>query len=137
MKVYRLLSEEELKLILEGKTSALGEYFGDGFSNTHKYNKRERYMHFFFKRDDCEYIKKIHGKPREGASRFIAEFNIPLKKIIGHIGRGFYCPKQGGYDYLYDTCYELALPVRIFSQYWLTKYEKVEENKMAAENQPE
>lgn len=137
MRAYRLLGEEELNLILEGRTSALGEYFSAGFSNTHRYKKRERYMHFFFKREDCEYIKKIQGKVREDEPRFVAEFNIPLKKIIGHIGRGFYYPKQGGYDYDHDTCYEIALPVSIFSPYWLRGYEKVNENKMTTENQPE
>lgn len=137
MKAYRLLGEEELNLILEGKTSALGEYFGKGLSNTHKYKIGERYLHFFFNKENCEYIKKVQGKVKNGESRFIAEFNIPLKRIIGHIGRGFYVPKQGGYDYDHDTCYELALPISIFNPHWLSRYEKVEENTKMAEHQPE
>ena len=59
------------------------------------------------------------------------------KKIIGHIGRGFYVPRKGGYDYEYDSCYEIALPVKIFNHHWLTGYEKVSENKKDIENQPQ
>ena len=137
MKLYRLLGNEELNLILEGEILALGEYFGKTLCNTHKYKSGEKYMHFFFNKENCEHIKKLQGDIKKGNSRFIAEFDIPLKRIIGHIGRGFYVPKQGGYDYDHDTCYELALPVKIFNPQWLSSYEKVDENTKMAENQPE
>ena len=125
MKVYRLLGEEELELILQQKTDALGSYFARMNGNTHKYKKREKYMHFFFHREDCEYMRKIQQKTSVCEQNYIAEFNIPLKRIIGHIGRGFYESRHGGYDYDYDVCYELAIPTSIFRSEWLNKFEKV------------
>ena len=123
MKVYRLLGEDELQLILDRNVSALGNYFTGRNSNTHKYKDRERYMHFFFNKDNCEYMKKVQGQEYKGEKKFIAEFDIPLRKIIGHIGKGFYVPKKGGYDYIYDSCYEIALPVSIFDASWIKRYE--------------
>ena len=125
MKVYRLLSEEELELILQRKTGALGSYFAKAKENTHKYKTREKYIHFFFHREDCEYVRKIQQKTSISENNFVAEFNIPLKRIIGHIGRGFYESKHGGYDYDYDVCYELAIPVSNFRPEWLKGFEKV------------
>lgn len=125
MKVYRLLSEEELNLILERKTEALGNYFLKMKHNTHKYKPRERYLHFFFNKQNCEYMRKIHLKDSVGEQHFIAEFKIPLKRIIGHIGKGFYDSQYGGYDLFYDNCHEIALPISIFDPAWLKSYEKV------------
>ena len=134
MKVYRLLGEDELELMLQRKTSALGSYFPKMNGNTHKYKKREKYIHFFFHREDCEYVRKVQQKTSVSEQNYIAEFNIPLKRIIGHIGKGFYESKHGGYDYDYDVCYELAIPVSIFKPEWLNGYEKVSlKNKIVAE----
>ena len=125
MKVYRLLSEEELNLILERRTDALGNFFPKMKHNTHKYKPRERYLHFFFNKSDCEYMRKIHLQDDVGEQHFIAEFKIPLKRIIGHIGKGFYDSQCGGYDYFYEKCHEIALPISIFEPSWLKGYEKV------------
>ena len=125
MKAYRLLCEDELNLMLEQQVDALGGHFGRMNGNTHKYKRTERYLHFFFKKQDCEYMRRIQLKDSSGEQNFIAEFNIPLNRIIGHIGKGFYETKLSGYDCLYDVCYELAIPASIFSPKWLQKYEKV------------
>ena len=125
MKAYRLLCEEELDEILSQNVGALGSYFGRKNGNTHRYKRREKYIHFFFRKEDCEYIRKIQLKDSVGEQNFIAEFNIPLKRIIGHIGRGFYDSKRGGYDEYYDVCYELAIPTSIFNPMWLKSYEEV------------
>ena len=125
MRVYRLLGEEELELMLQQKTDALGSYFAKSKGNTHRYKRRERYIHFFFHREDCEYMRKIQQQTSVCEQNYIAEFNIPLKRIIGHIGRGFYESRHGGYDYDYDVCYELAIPTSIFRSEWLNKFEKV------------
>lgn len=129
MKVFRLLGEEELQLILNGHVSALGNNFTGNYSNTHKYKSCEKYIHFFFNKANCEYMKNIQGGEHKDGKRFIAEFNIPLKRIIGHIGKGFYIPKKGGYDYLHDSCYEIALPVSIFDASWMQSYEPFMKNK--------
>ena len=135
MRVYRLLSEEELNLIRNNKRHSLGKYFeGTNVSNTFKYKAGERYMHFFFKREDCEHIRQIHkAHSLESEQNFIAEFNIPLKRIIGHIGKGFY--ETSGYDCDYDVCYEIAIPVSIFSPSWLKGYEKVSLSEKIAKEQ--
>ena len=70
-------------------------------------------------------MRKIQQKTSVCEQNYIAEFNIPLKRIIGHIGRGFYESRHGGYDYDYDVCYELAIPTSIFRSEWLNKFEKV------------
>lgn len=134
MIVYRLLGEDELELILHQKNDALGGYFARMNGNTHKYKKREKYMHFFFHREDCEYVRRFQQKTSVSELNFIAKFNIPLKRIIGHIGKGFYNPKKGGYDYDYDVCYELALPTSIFRSEWLKSFEEVSlKNEIVAE----
>ena len=93
-----------------------------------------KYIHFFFHREDCEYVRKFQQKTSVSEQNYIAQFNIPLKRIIGHIGKGFYESKHGGYDYDYDVCYELAIPVSIFKPEWLNGYEKVSlKNKIVAE----
>lgn len=125
MIVYRLLCEEELETILQQRTEFIGSHFARRNGNTHKYKRNERYMHFFFKRENCEYVRKIQLKDSDGEQNFIAKFNIPLKRIIGHIGKGFYESKRGGYDIDYDVCYELALPVSVFRPEWLKGYEKI------------
>ena len=124
MKVYRLLSEEELNLLLNGQGSSLGNYFNDEYSNTHRYKSGEKYLHFFFRKQDCEYIKEIQDNLGDVEEKYIAEFKIPLSKIIGHIGRGFYHSKYTGL--VYDTCYEIAIPMSIFNPNWLVKYDKLE-----------
>ena len=138
MKAYRLLCEDELNLMLEQRVDALGGHFGRTNGNTHKYKRKERYLHFFFKKQDCEYMRKIQLKESSGEQNFIAEFNIPLKRIIGHIGKGFYETKHSGYDFPYDVCYELAIPTSIFSPKWLLSYEEVslEKEIVAEKNQP-
>lgn len=125
MIVYRLLCEEELETILQQRIESIGSHFARMNGNTHKYKRGERYLHFFFKKENCEYVRKIQLKDSSGEQNFIAEFNIPLKRIIGHIGKGFYESKRGGYDSDYDVCYELAIPTSIFKPEWLKRYEQV------------
>lgn len=125
MIVYRLLCEEELETILKKRTESIGRQFIRNKGNTHKYKSGEKYMHFFFKREDCEYMRKFQLKYSKGEKNFIAKFNIPLKRIIGHIGKGFYESKISGFDCDYDARYELAIPVSIFKPEWLKSYEQV------------
>lgn len=125
MKVYRLLGEDELEQMLNRNVESLGSYFARMNGNTHKYKARERYLHFFFHKEDCDYVRKIQQQTSSCEQNFLVEFNIPLKRIVGHIGKGFYEARRGGYDNDYDVCYELALPVSIFNPSWLNAYEKV------------
>jgi hypothetical protein len=67
----------------------------------------------------------VHDLERNGEQKYIAEFKIPLKKIIGHIGKGFYYPLKGGYKYEIESVHELSLPNQIFNPSWLVGYEKV------------
>lgn len=123
MKVYRLLCDEELELIKKGRVHSLGKYFeGMNTNTTHRYKTGERYLHFFFRREDCEFVRNIHRTQYgEGQDYFLAEFNIPLKSLIGHIGKGFYSHEAEGNKKLH----ELAIPASIFMPYWLKNFEKV------------
>ncbi len=124
MKAYRLLNEEELNLILSGDVEALGKHFERDFSNNHKYKADEKYIHFFLKREDCEYMKHYHRKAKVKGQNYVAEFKIPIKRVIGYLGKGKYEPLSG-YDYNYANHYELAIPARLFDASWLTRYEPV------------
>lgn len=141
MKVFRLLSEEELNLIKNNKRRSLGKYFdGINLNSTFKYKIGERYMHFFFRREDCELVRKIHRAYLvDGEQNFIAEFHIPLKKIIGHIGRGFYPQESETKGFEANKPYEIAIPVSIFEPRWLKRYEQVSLDEVITrqESQPE
>ena len=138
MKLYRYLSEKELQLILQGKLDDIGmEYSGEiSLSNTHRYKKGKRYLHFFFRKFDCEYMKKMYEMEKIRKQTYIAEFKIPLKRILGHIGIGVYYPLKGGYKYGCEEIHELSLPVEKFDPKWLIAYEKVQNTSEEEKSQP-
>ena len=48
MKVFRLLGKDELELMLNQKVEELGGHFARVNGNTHRYDGRRKYIHFFF-----------------------------------------------------------------------------------------
>ena len=133
MKVYRILSSNELKYILDEKTHLLGascENFP--IYNTHIYNKNKKYMHFFLKQKSLNYFYNLPNYNYE------CTFNIPISILIRHKGYGFYPSKNEsenrGYDSISKKVCEFAIPAEMFNSKWLVSYKKVErknENKFS------
>ena len=132
------MCEEELNDLLQNNKNALGHCFNNTVSNTHTYKNGEKYLHFFFKKEDCDYIRQFRRTKGANQATYIAEFNIPLKSIIGHIGKGFY-DSNHGYEVCNVSIYELALPSSIFKANWLKCFEEVslQDRFPQAETQPE
>lgn len=130
MKVYRYLSQEELKKILNNDIESLGTY-GKKYEiyNSHHYKSEEKYLHFFKKKSAMEHIRNIYRKLDDDF--YFCTFDIPIVKLALHFGRGCYY----GYGYDYDCEYELefALPVSQFKSEWLKSFEKDERNRSSSQ----
>lgn len=122
MKVYRYLSENELKSILTDDLSNVGYEYANNLklqqSNTHRYKKGIKYLHFFKSKADCVRIKAIHNNK---TNFYIAEFNIPFATLAKHIGYGIY--STTGYDVDYDEVTEFAIPTHKLKSSYLISYE--------------
>ena len=113
--VYRFVSPRELELLQNDKTQDLGTiYDGEKVSNTHKYNKDEKYLHFFESPDQPPRVIHSLSKTKE----FLCEFEIEKNLLSKHKGIGFY-PAQG-YDEDCTRVTEFAIPVSEYSPQWLT-----------------
>ncbi len=128
MKVYRCLSKNELKNILDGQVENLGNSFSDHpeLSNTHIYHQGKKYIHFFLTKKSCKYLLEI----RDIADyEYICTFNIPLAKLVKYRGKGYYYIENPKYTHGYDnlpaikTINEFAIDSAIFEPNWLIKYE--------------
>lgn len=123
MKVYRYLSELELKSILTNNLSNVGYEYANNLnfqqSNTHRYKKGVKYLHFFKSKLDCIRVKSIHSNGK--ANFYVAEFNIPFTTLAKHIGYGIYSTK--GYDVDYDKVTEFAIPTNKINSNYLISYE--------------
>lgn len=105
MKVYRYLSERELKMYFTGKTDKVGHCYereNMNSPNTFDYKENTRYVHFFRKLKDVKLIKQEHlnqGRIPQNQRYFIACFDIPLKLLMTSIGVGFYQDRTAsGYE---------------------------------------
>lgn len=127
MKVYRFMSEEELKLILNGENQKLGKYWSNSAGNNHRYKKGKKYIHFFAKEQSIEYIiqtRKILEK--FPTNSYVCEFDIPIIHLLGHYGKGRYLELKG---YEYVSKGEYAIMADKFNCKWLTKYKQLETKK--------
>lgn len=125
MKVYRYLSETELKAILSGNTQNIGAYYKrENFKkiNTHRYKEGVRYLHFFKDTKLIHQISFLHK--RDNQDYYIAEFDIPIKYLFFHRGIGKY--KSSGYNVPNYTKVEYAIDVKNFNPKWLLNYKKDE-----------
>lgn len=127
MKVYRFMSEEELKIILNGEAEKLGKYWCNAAGNNHRYKKGKKYIHFFAKEQSVEYIIQTRKMANEfPANAYVCEFDIPITHLLFHYGEGRYLELKG-FEYAYVG--EFAIRADKFDCKWLTKFKKFQTNK--------
>lgn len=118
MIVYRYLSKEELTNILNNNLNKIGNVCYDKkYSNTHHYNKDIPYLHFFKYLKDIDKIQSIKHKAN---NLYLCKFNIPISKLIFHLGTGYY--SAHGYDTDYETVREYAIPANKIKTEYLVSY---------------
>ena len=121
MKVYRYLSEDELRAILSGNTQNIGSYYNNkDFKevNTHKYKDGVRYLHFFKDTRFIHQISYLHQNDKR--KYFICQFDIPLKYLIFNIGIGRY--ETRGYENYCQSVIEFKMDAKNFNPKWLVTY---------------
>lgn len=107
MVVYRYLSEEEFKNIVSGNIKNTGNvFYNANLSNTFRYKRDEKYLHFFKKIKD---FPKIQAIRRDYGGKFLCKFDIPLRILITRAGKGYYDSTKKGYVYDYDMVREFAV----------------------------
>lgn len=123
MKLYRYLTEQELKHIIANETDMIGSVYSDKENykrvNSHNYKKDVKYLHFYFAKKEISRINRLGFK---GSSVcYVCEFEIPFYVIFPYIGIG----KYDGYSYdnPLDKVYEVALPAKKMKQKYLVNYE--------------
>lgn len=136
MKVYRYLSEEELNKILSGDTKDLGRCYTIFIVNkkkvvsTFNYEKGEKYLHFFRKKEDMERIRRIHrGNDNVNNVKrqyYYCTFDIHPTILWFAAGKGFY----NNYDENdkrvkgITPVKEYAIKTKHFNPNWLVEYVK-------------
>lgn len=120
MKVYRYLSEEELKHILKNENNQIGASYSSKLAcNNHKYRFGVKYLHFFKHKDSIKYLKSQMKFIRP---YYICEFNIPLKVLSKGVGKGYY--DVGGMDYITISQREFIVPANEMKKEWLVSYKQ-------------
>ena len=118
MKVYRCVSESELKNILHHPGN-LGGFFGkENHANTFHYKHGKKYIHFFKHKSDIALIKPYL---KNDERLYVCTFDIPFRKLFFHAGKGIYFEKSG---YEKTTAREFALPKDKYRQEFLTQIEQ-------------
>ena len=117
MIVYRYLSEDEYKNIIEKRLDKIGNTFNSKeLSNTFHYKKNEKYLHFYKKEESMEKMKMY--RLRDGKDYYFCKFNIPFHVLIRGMGTGFYDGR--GYDDI-DAVREYIVKVKNFDPEWLVE----------------
>lgn len=126
MRVYRYLSEEELNKILSRDTADLGTkgVRRRPLANTFKYNKKERYLHFFKNSEDMRKIKNIrmrHDKKNNKKTKYyFCTFEIHPTVLFFAAGTGFYA--EGRIPGEIGVVREYAIKTKHFNPDWLIEY---------------
>ncbi|MBQ7452693.1 MAG: hypothetical protein IJS68_00285 [Clostridia bacterium] len=128
MKIYRVVYYKELDDILGKKTNTLGNFFLETRSNTHKYKRETKYIHFFLNKKASENIKYIlKCNQRNLDDYYVCTFSVPIIDLISSVGKGYYYSndalKNRGYDFQMETRIEFAIDANKFKPEWLIKYE--------------
>ena len=120
MKVYRYLSDEELKHILKNENNQIGASYSSKLAcNNHKYRSGVKYLHFFKHKDSIKYLKSQMKFIRP---YYICEFKIPLKVLSKGVGKGYY--DVGGMDYITISQREFIVPANEMKKEWLVSYKQ-------------
>ena len=122
MKVYRILTEQELNNLLAENYAEIGSYYNNKSykpSNNHHYKKDIKYMHFFKHKSSLSYMEQYLNKAYQ---YFICCFDIPYSVLIKGIGKGNY--ELSGMDYLTISQREYIVPSKCMKKEWLVSYIK-------------
>lgn len=135
MKVYRVVHKQELENILNNNVESLGREFAqyDDWANTHVYEKGKRYLHFFYNKNACQHFFEdivsrhiVINKAGRVEDYYICTFDIPIKNLLTHTGRGTYHAlgiPDHGYDQVLKRRFEAAIDVDNFDTSWLVMQE--------------
>jgi len=128
MKVYRYLSEYELKYIQSDDVDNIGSTYNDDVYkriNTHRYKEGVKYLHFYKNKEDISYIKKCDYLP--SGRYYICEFDIPFYILFTGYGKGFY----GSFGKIDYTATEYKVPSHLMKSKYLKSYKLDEEYKFS------
>lgn len=118
MIVYRYTTQKELESILQNNNEAIGSSYVRSKCNTHRYNRRKKYLHFFKQKESIEEIKPL--KKFRDDIFYICEYDIPMIVLMLGRGVGYYRPH--GYKQERSEHIEYIIPTDIFKSCWLKKY---------------
>ena len=135
MRFYRLVHKKELEYMMDEDKRFIGVGINQisTQSNTHTYDPRKRYLHFFYNKRACQHILQLYDRKikynQDGSVKdyYIISFDIPFHKVFKHLGKGYYRPFKGeihGYDDDYIVSrIELALNTEEFKKEWISQIE--------------
>ena len=134
MRFYRLVHQKELDMMINEDKKFLGVGINQisTQSNSHIYDPRKKYLHFFYNKIACQHILQLYDNKiklnKDGSVEdfYIISFDIPLNKVFKHTGKGYYHPFEGkihGYDDYVVSRIELALNTEDFEKEWITQIE--------------
>ena len=87
MKVYRYLCEQEYNNILSRKLDEVGTVYANvNPSNSFRYKRDERYLHFYKNKESMQEMHKIYKL--DGKDYYFCEFDIPFRVLVHGIGTG-------------------------------------------------
>ena len=133
MKVYRYLTEEELNKILLKDSSGLGScYVSTRFikrlANNFRYQKGEKYLHFFKNKADMKRIRRIRREHDKYFNRdlvyYYCTFDIHPTVLFFAAGKGWYnnYDENGRRTMKTTTVREYAIKTKHFNPDWLIEY---------------
>lgn len=108
--VYRFCNEQELQCIQQNQLDTLGSYCvrQKNQANNHKYQKGEKYLHFFDKKEEGIDVLK-HLKDDK---TYLCSYSIDWDNLKNHRGKGYYIDGTPGYVYDYfKRIKEYAVPI--------------------------
>lgn len=142
MKVYRFLSEDELKMYFSGKTAEVGHCYKNAKNkmvNSFSYKPNTKYVHFYKRLKDIRHIKedlfRNHKEEIENDKNpqkyYIACFDIPFKLLSRNSGKGNYIKIHEGKGYITEeSAIEYAIESKFLKEEYLIyfKQEKFDKN---------
>lgn len=116
MIVYRYMCKEEYDNIMKLDFDNVGGvYKTREASNTFRYKRSEKYLHFYKEMEDMEVMQHFYFK--DGKDYYYCSFDIPVSVLLKSMGKGYYL--SSGYDVDYIEKREFAIPVSKFNPKWI------------------
>ena len=131
MKVYRFMSEDELKMYFNGKCAEIGSIFshytGKRFNNF-KYKKGMKYVHFFKRLKDVYRIKHemCEQELKSNKRYFIGCFDIPKTLLSYCKGKGRYVITKDDNTKSEIYVQEYAVPASCMEEEYLVYFKREE-----------